>query len=238
LYITGTFDIRWNNGILNPAFALLSASDFEVVLLGWKPPAGPAATLAAIAVDRTQLTGGSPAVGTVMLAAPAAAGGAMVSLSAASSAVAVPAAITVAAGATAATFAIATRPVALVTASTLSATHAGVTRTTTLTLTPRVQHTGAGFTLTLGAATGGRSVDAVVTLAEPAPAGGALILLSSSDQDLAPVPSTVLIPERATAASFRIATTAPAKPRSIVIAAAYGGVTRTATMGGRGPGWR
>ena len=31
MYITGTFDTRWNNDILNPAFALLSASDFEVV---------------------------------------------------------------------------------------------------------------------------------------------------------------------------------------------------------------
>ena len=31
MYITGTFDTRWNNGILNPAFSLLSASDFEVV---------------------------------------------------------------------------------------------------------------------------------------------------------------------------------------------------------------
>jgi hypothetical protein len=37
MYISGTFDVRWDNGILNPAFALLSASDFEVVQLGWQP---------------------------------------------------------------------------------------------------------------------------------------------------------------------------------------------------------
>ena len=37
LYISGTFDVRWNNDILNPAFATLMASDFEVVQLGWKP---------------------------------------------------------------------------------------------------------------------------------------------------------------------------------------------------------
>lgn len=37
LYISGTFDVRWNNDILNPAFATLMASDFEVVRLGWKP---------------------------------------------------------------------------------------------------------------------------------------------------------------------------------------------------------
>ena len=44
MYITGTYDTRWNNGILNPAFAALTASDFEVVQLGYNPPAfGPTA---------------------------------------------------------------------------------------------------------------------------------------------------------------------------------------------------
>lgn len=37
MYISGTFDVRWNNGALNPAFNTLAASDFEVVSLGWKP---------------------------------------------------------------------------------------------------------------------------------------------------------------------------------------------------------
>ena len=40
MYISGTFDTRWNNGVLNPAFSGLTASDFEVVQLGWKPQAG------------------------------------------------------------------------------------------------------------------------------------------------------------------------------------------------------
>jgi hypothetical protein len=37
LYITGAYDTRWNNDVLNPAFASLKASDFEVVQLGWQP---------------------------------------------------------------------------------------------------------------------------------------------------------------------------------------------------------
>ena len=37
MYISGTFDTRWDNDILNPAFATLSASDFDVVQLGWQP---------------------------------------------------------------------------------------------------------------------------------------------------------------------------------------------------------
>jgi len=36
MYISGTMDARWNNDVLNPAFAALKASDFEVVLLGWR----------------------------------------------------------------------------------------------------------------------------------------------------------------------------------------------------------
>ena len=37
MYISGTMDARWDNGVLNPAFSALTADDFEVVQLGWKP---------------------------------------------------------------------------------------------------------------------------------------------------------------------------------------------------------
>jgi hypothetical protein len=40
MYITGAYDTKWNNSILNPAFAALTASDFEVVELGYNPPVG------------------------------------------------------------------------------------------------------------------------------------------------------------------------------------------------------
>jgi hypothetical protein len=43
MYISGTYDTRWNNGILNPAFGGLTANDFEVIALGYKPSGGPAA---------------------------------------------------------------------------------------------------------------------------------------------------------------------------------------------------
>jgi hypothetical protein len=44
MYISGTLDPRWNNDVLNPAFQALTASDFDVVQLGWKgaPPTAPA----------------------------------------------------------------------------------------------------------------------------------------------------------------------------------------------------
>jgi hypothetical protein len=47
LYVGGTYDTRWDNSVLNPAFAALKASDFEVIELGWRgasPPSPPPPT--------------------------------------------------------------------------------------------------------------------------------------------------------------------------------------------------
>ena len=41
LYVSGTYDTRWNNDVLNPAFGALKASDFEVIALGFQPPRPP-----------------------------------------------------------------------------------------------------------------------------------------------------------------------------------------------------
>jgi hypothetical protein len=44
MYISGTYDTRWDNGVLNPAFGAIKASDFEVVTLGYNPaPSAPSA---------------------------------------------------------------------------------------------------------------------------------------------------------------------------------------------------
>ena len=135
MYITGTFDTRWDNSILNPAFSLLSASDFDVVQLGWQPAAG-AATLAAISASPNPVVGGNPSTGSVSLTAVAPPGGALVALSSASSAVSVPANVTVNAGAGSAPFGITTSAVAIQTLATLSASYNGVTKTATFTVNP------------------------------------------------------------------------------------------------------
>lgn len=36
MFISGAFDPRWSNDILNPAFKSLTANDFEVVSLGYE----------------------------------------------------------------------------------------------------------------------------------------------------------------------------------------------------------
>lgn len=60
MYITGTYDTRWDNDVLNPAFRTLKAGDFEVIHLGWKPSPAPACTTLSFAQQpesRTILTG-------------------------------------------------------------------------------------------------------------------------------------------------------------------------------------
>jgi hypothetical protein len=41
MYISGTYDTRWNNSVLNPAFGAVTAGDFEVISLGYNPQVSP-----------------------------------------------------------------------------------------------------------------------------------------------------------------------------------------------------
>ena len=135
MYISGTFDVRWNNNVLNPAFGTLMASDFEVVKLGWKP-AG--VSLSAVSASPSTVNGGQSSTGTVTLSTAAPTGGATVSLASASNAFSVPASVLVPEGATNASFVIGTQKILEAASGTLSASYAGTTRTTVFTVNPRV----------------------------------------------------------------------------------------------------
>jgi hypothetical protein len=41
MFVSGTYDTRWNNDVLNPAFRALTVNDFEVIQLGIRAPAAP-----------------------------------------------------------------------------------------------------------------------------------------------------------------------------------------------------
>ena len=98
MYVTGTHDTRWNNDVLNPAFRNLTASDFEVIELGYNPAVAAPASLASVSIKPASITGGQPATGTVTLSGAAPAGGAVISLASANPAASVPGSITVSAG--------------------------------------------------------------------------------------------------------------------------------------------
>jgi hypothetical protein len=233
LYITGTFDTRWNNDVLNPAFSLLAAGDFDVIQLGWNPPPSGPAALAAITSNPSAVQGGSPSTGTVTLTAGAPAGGAVVSLSSHIAEASVPASVSVAAGSTSASFGIATSSVAVQTVGTLTASYDGVAKTTTITVNPPPPPPVAalsGVTLSPASVVGGANATGTVQLTAAAPSGGAVVSLSSSNTSVATVPANVTVGAGATSASFTIATRQTKKNVNVTIGAVYAGTTKTAVL--------
>ena len=229
MYISGTFDTRWNNDVLNPAFSTLSASDFDVVQLGWKPTAAGVA-VAAVSASPSSVVGGGGATGTVSLSASAPAGGASVLLASASSAVTVPAAVTVAQGMTSATFGIATSAVTMPTSTTISASYGGVTKATTFTVTPASAPALASVALTSTSIVGGTSTTGRATLTAPAGSGGAVVTLRSSNPTLVGVPASVVVPAGATSATFTVTTTVTKRNATAAVYATYASVTKTASL--------
>lgn len=229
MYISGTFDLRWNNDILNPAFSTLSANDFEIVQLGWNPPSG-AQVLTAIGVSPNSVIGGNSGTGTVTLSAAAPAGGALVALSSSDGAATVPASATIVQGASSATFGVTTQPVASTMVGTLSASYGGVTKSVTFTVSPTPSVALESLTLSSASVIGGVRSNATVRLNAPAPAGGVGVLLSSSNPGLASVPPGVTVAAGATSNTFIIATTATKKTASASISASYLGVSKTAVL--------
>jgi hypothetical protein len=86
MYVSGTYDTRWNNDIINPAFRSLTANDFEVVELGYNPRTAEPAALNSVTVSPSSVVGGQSAIGAVTLTRPAPVNGAVVSLVSANSA--------------------------------------------------------------------------------------------------------------------------------------------------------
>ena len=77
---------------------------------------------------------------------------------------------------------------------------------------------------------GGNSVQGVVTLTAAAPSGGAAVTLSSSNTAVATVPASVTVAGGATSATFTISTQTVTASASATISAAYGGVSKAATL--------
>ena len=229
MYISGSFDTRWNNDVLNPAFRLLSASDFEVVQLGWNP-VGTAPALGGVAVAPASVTGGAGATGSVSLTAPAPAAGVVVALASNQAAVRVPASVAVAAGASTASFAITTTAVTSSTVATVNASYAGVSKSTTLTVQPAAAPTLSSLVLQPTRVAGGGTATGTVTLAAAAPAGGSVVALASSNTALAMVPASVTVAAGARTASFAITTAGTRRNRNVSISAKLGSRSVSATL--------
>ena len=129
MYISGTYDTNWDNDVLNPAFGGLSASDFEVVKLGWIPP------IENMVASPNLVVGGTSVKVTVTLESAAPVAGAVVKL-AAPSPLTVPASVTVASGQKTASFTVATAAVTTKSAVSIVADYSGAEFKTVVTVEP------------------------------------------------------------------------------------------------------
>src|SRR5712692_9708027 len=190
----------------------------------------PSLSLSSVALSPTSVTGGSSSTGTVTLSGAAPAGGAAVTLSSSNTVAAtVPASVTVAAGATSATFALTTSTVSSSTAVTISGTFNGGTQTATLTVNPPSLSL-SSVALSPTSVTGGSSSTGTVTLSGAAPAGGAVVTLSSSNTVAATVPASVTVAAGATSATFTVTTSAVSSSTAVTISGTFNGGTQTATL--------
>jgi hypothetical protein len=223
---------------------MISASRFVAVPLNDPNPAvwdfeiasassSPSLSLSSLSLNPPSVTGGNSSTGTVTLSGPAPAGGAQIALSSGNIAAArVPSSVTVAAGATSATFTVSTSAVTASATVTISAAYSGVTRSASLTVTPAPPPppTLSSLSLNPTSVVGGlESSTGTVTLTGPAPAGGAQVLLSSSN-NVARVPSSVTVPAGASSARFTVTTSGVLFSTSATISASYNHTTRTARL--------
>jgi hypothetical protein len=189
--------------------------------------------LSSLSLNPSTVVGGNPSTGTVYLTAPAQSGGFTVQLSSSNPSVAsVPSSVTVPQGQTSANFTVTTTPVTSQTNVTITASAQGVTRQATLTVTPQPSVTLQSLTISPSWVFGGSNATGTVTLTGPAPAGGAVVQLRSSNTSAATVPSSVTVPAGQTRASFTIRTTAcfSCFYRVVTITATYNNTSRSAQL--------
>ena len=189
----------------------------------------PVAALTSVLVDPATVVGGSPSTGTVTLDIPAPVGGALVALSSSDPAAQVAAGVTILAGQTTATFPMTTSPVAASTPVTITATYNTVTRTATLTVTASTA-TLSSFSLNPTSVVGGSPSTGTVTLSGPAPLGGAVVTVLSSNTAAAQVPATVTVEAGQTTATFPVTTSPVARNTQPTISARYSGTTLTTRL--------
>jgi len=229
MYVTGTHDTRWDNDILNPAFRNLTASDFEIIELGYNPAVAAPASLASVSIKPASITGGQPATGTVTLSGAAPAGGAVISLASANPAASVPGSITVPADTSSANFTVNTSTVTATTTGNITATYGDVIKSATFTVNPPAPVALLSLSLNPKTVAGGSNSVGTVTLNKVASSPVVVSLASSKPKNVM-VPASVTVPAGASSAAFNISTTTTNKKINATISASYGGVTKSAAL--------
>lgn len=88
----------------------------------------------------------------------------------------------------------------------------------------------AGLVLTPSTVVGGNPSTGTVTLSGPAPTGGFVVSVSSSNTNRATVPASVTVSQGALSANFPVTTFRQGRTRTVTITATANGVTKTAVL--------
>jgi hypothetical protein len=172
--------------------------------------------------------GGGSAQATVTLTGPAPSGGAVIALTSSNTAVAtVQGSVTVASGATSAIVTVNTSVVGTTTSVTISGSYKGANASAVETVNPQSV---SSLSLNPSSVTGGSSSQATVILTGPAPSGGAVIALTSSNTAVATVPGSVMIASGATSASFTVNTSVVGTATPVTISGSYQGTGANAVL--------
>jgi len=185
----------------------------------------PGPTIELLTINPKSIVYGSSAIGTVSLSGPAPTGGVMISLSASKAAASVPASVPVAGGANSATFVITSNSVTASTGVIITATLNGKSREYEVIVEPLEMK---GFTLEPANVIGGSTVLGNIDLNGPAPAGGVVVTLSSTNSAVT-IPTSVTIPGGNGNFTVPITTIGPSVPTYARITATLGG--RSITSG-------
>jgi trimeric autotransporter adhesin len=199
-------------------------TDYLLSVTSPLPIAPPSPALSSLSVDPTTVTGGENATGRVWLTMEAPAGGEEVQLLSSDPDVAtVPPSVTVQQGSTTATFPVTTNAVDANQSVTIGAIHNQETREVTLNVNAEGGPIIAQVTLSPTVVQGGESAIGTAMLSGPAPPGGALVTLGSSNTDVATVPENVTVAEGEISATFTINTLPQQFNQSSSISARHGG---------------
>ena len=199
----------------------------------------PVAALSALSCGAGSLSSNGSATCTVTMTAAAPAGGAKVSLSSNCAPLAVPASVTVAAGAASANFTATTGTVSTSQTGTIAATYSSVSKTASISLTPPSTGTNppppstgpalGSLTCTPTTMVSGGVANCTAVLSTGAPNGGATIALSSNSTALT-IPASVTVSWSNITARFTATAGALSANTTAAITAASGGVSKSVTF--------
>jgi hypothetical protein len=188
----------------------------------------PSAQIYQLTLNPANVVGGASSTGTVFLTFPAPSGGADVSLSSSNSLATVPSSVTIPAGSENATFTVNTNPDSASNSITISAAYNGITATGSLLIEPPPALSGVSLSRVNQVC--GIPVTGTATLTSPAPSGGLVVTLSSSNPSLASVPASITIAAGSTSGNFTVSTSSVSTDTTVTISGTYNGVTMNASL--------